>query len=88
MSQPQVTLPYRTPQERAKTRLVSDLADQGIALGIVLLGLCLAFLMAGDFGASARSALGIAALIAVVKAGTTYLLHLQRARADDAALTQ
>lgn len=87
MNQPNVTLPYRTPRERATARLLSDLADQGIALAIVLLGLCLGFLMAGNFGGEAVRALGLAALIAVVKAATTYLMHLQRARAEDAALS-
>lgn len=88
MTQPNVSLPYRTPRERATARLKQDAIETAIALGIVLLGLLLAFLQVGDFTANALRAFGVATATAAIKGAITFLVHLQRATADDGALSQ
>jgi len=88
MSQPQVTLPYRTPQERAMQRAKQEVIDTGIALAIFVLGALFTFVSTGDFTREAFVVFALAVLTAVIKAAMSVLLHYQRARADDAPLSQ
>lgn len=86
--QANVTLPYRTPRERATQRAKQEAIDTGIALAIFVLGLLLTFVSTGDFTREAFVVFGLAVLAAVIKAVLAVALHYQRARADDAALSQ
>lgn len=86
--QPNVSLPYRTPGQRAMQRAKQEAIGTGIALAVFVLTLLATFLATGDFTREAFYVLGLAVLAAAVKAAVAVLLHYQRALADDAELSQ
>lgn len=88
MEQPHVSLPYRSPGERARlaTRRLAE--NSAISLGILICVALLAFLTTGDFSQAAWIALATTIAKSALDLLITFLRHLQIARGDDAAQPQ
>lgn len=84
MTEPRILLPYLTPRERAVERAKAEAIDAGIMLAIILLGMAVAFLEAGQFTGEAWRAFAVAVAVTVGKSLVSVLTHLRRARAEAA----
>lgn len=87
MDSTKVSVPYRTPRERALAQLKQALINEGLAWLLIALGLLLAFMDAGSFSRGAMIGLGIALAKSLIQTGIGVVRHFQRAQAEDAAPT-
>jgi hypothetical protein len=88
MNQPNISLPYRSPGERARAATRRMAENSLLSLALLVCVALMGLLTTGDFSRAAWAALGISVAKSALDLLITFIRHLMAARADDAALSQ
>lgn len=88
MNQPNVSLPYRSPGERARAATRRLAENSALSLALIVCTALMGILATGDFSRAAWAALGTTVAKSALDLAITFIRHLMTARGDDAALSQ